>query len=216
MMGICLCLSSCGLIDFEFDEAIEPVYSMHLNHHSLYVMEGDTFALTPEFEPYVYPNIAVYWSTSSDSVLAVEDNNIIAIAPGEAYVSATSVVQGNVDSCCVTVMPQWRTDVYSYPYEMIMYTRMTVNGEPFDSSRMKVAAFVDDECRGEGEIREYAGVQYLYFRIMGNMYDSKGNPEIVRFRLYIRDMLFCDYLPIRYLFDGETHGSLSKPLTLSY
>ena len=37
-------LTSCGIIDMEFDENVQDVYDMQLDHDTVYVTQGDSFA----------------------------------------------------------------------------------------------------------------------------------------------------------------------------
>ena len=198
---------SCGLVDYEFDEVLQDRYHMQLDHDTLYIMEGDTFALSPIYTPYL-SNGDVFWAVD-DSILCVNDNNIIANRVGESYVTAYSSVQSLKDSCYVRVMPKWECSPYDYPDEMIVNARVLVNGAFFDPSRMQIAAFVGDECRGVGVVKTYGDNKFVQFRISGVL-NMNDDIEIVRFRLYIRDMLVCTYFPLKMLFDGETHGTIEE------
>lgn len=204
---------SCGLVDFEFDENLQDHYSMRLNKDTVYIMVGDTFSLSPVYTP-ALSNGDVFWAVS-DSVLTMEDNNIVASSVGSTYIKAFSSVQNLKDSCYIKVMPRWECSPYDFQDEMIVNAKVMVNGQLFDPKTMKVAAFVDDECRGVGVLKKYGDKEFVQFRIWGHLYDG-DNFESVRFRVYIKDKLLCDYFPLKMVFDGETHGSLEQFKILLY
>lgn len=208
-------VASCSLIDFDFDDSLHDGCTMRMTRDSVFVMLGDTFTLSVDYYPQSNGVNAVMWSLSSDTVVSVKDNVFTAVGPGGVYVTAQSVTHGLTDSCYVSVM-EWEASPYTYPSEMIFYARVTINGEPFDPSTMRIAAFVNGECRGVGESRSFSGIDYVFFRIWGNNILSGNKREIVRFRVYKSDELLCDYIPLGYYFDGETHGSLSDLVELNY
>ena len=200
---------SCSLVSFDFNEYEERGYVMHLNRDTVYIMEGDTFTLSPLYTPELHGD-NVFWA-STDSVLKIDGNNIIASKVGDTYVKAYSSYQNLTDSCYVNVMPKWRTPIYDYPYETIVNANVMIDDNFFDPSKMKVAAFINGECRGLGIPKDYFGTTIIQFRICGN--PSEHNEQI-RFRLYIHDELFCEYFPQTIPFDGATHGTISSLVVL--
>lgn len=206
-------VASCGLVDYEFDENLQDSYSMHLNKDTVFIMQGDTFSLSPVYTP-VLTNGDVFWSVT-DSILTMSDNDIIASSVGTTYVKAFSSVQNLKDSCYVCVMPKWEYSPYDFQEEMIVNAQVMVNGRMFDPATMTVAAFVDDECRGVGVLKRYGDKEFVQFRIGGRMYDE-NQFEVVRFRIYVKDELLCAYFPLKLVFDGETHGSLEQFRILLY
>ena len=92
MMAIAtIAVSSCSLVDFDFDELEEDRYELHLNRDTVYIMEGDTFSLSPIYTPEPIEG-HVFWQ-SNDSFLTIKGNNIIASSVGDTYVKAYSSFQ---------------------------------------------------------------------------------------------------------------------------
>jgi len=217
-MTLLMGVSSCRLIDYDFDEPLMPAYEMALDRDTIYVMVGDTFALIPTFTPEIERDGSVYWTVEDSSVVEAYNNRFIATAMGDSYVTATSVIQGLQDSCYVIVMPHWVVEPYAHSDQMIIYATVGINGYYFNPKNMMIAAFVGDECRGVGELKTFGEERYVQLRIYGEMLDEDGNPEVVRFRVYMHedDNIVCEYLSTSIFFDGETHGTLSEPVNLIY
>ena len=192
---------SCSLVSFDFDVVKQDSYEMHLNKDTVYVMEGDTFSLSPLYLPIIHDGNA-FWA-SDDSILHISGNSIIASNVGSAYVKAYSSYQNLSDSCFVNVMSRWKTPVYDYPNEMIVNAKIMFEGEKVDPYKVKVAAFINGECRGLGVFKNYFGEDIFQFRVCGNIGDYN---EIVHFRIYILEELICTYFPQILVFDGDIHG----------
>ena len=116
----------------------------------------------------------------------------------------------------VVVMPGWRFDPYSWPYETVVYADVRYNGEPL-SGNMMVGAFVGNECRAIGEVKEWNGVRYTQFRIGSELfnYSEPGEDEVyasetIRFMLYDPATHLMREHPETLTFDGEAHGTLSN------
>ena len=193
-----LALTSCGLM--EMDEQVEfPVTELTLDRDTVCVMVGDRFALTPVIKP--------------DSV-SVEDNVFTAKTAGWALVRAISVSQQLEDSCWVEVMPRWEDNRYEYPHEMMVYADVTVDGQPFDPETMMLGAFVEDQLRGIGVLKESNGIRYVSFRVGSDMMEYNTDPdgynETIRFRVYLKRQLRYKEFPQTIEFDGQTHGTLNR------
>jgi hypothetical protein len=209
-----LSVTSCALVDFDFDEKLQGKYDMHISNDTVFVMLGDTFSLSTVFSPDSKALTAVQWATTDDSIVAINGNVFTAVRPGTTYVTATSVYHNVQDSCFVQVM-KWDVSPYQYPQETIFYAQVTVDDDMFDPDFMTIAAFINGECRGLGELKKYGDVEVVQFRVWGEVMATDG-PEIIRFRIYRSDNLLCDFMPYSYFFDGETHGTLSSPVVLEY
>ncbi len=207
---------SCGLIDLDVSEDAQEAYELFLEHDSVYVMEGDVFTLSPRFSPDSVSNREVFWRSGADSVVTIVDNTLIAQSEGETYVSAVSVQDRHTDSCYVYVMPRWEVNVHDYPYEMVVYAKVSVHGQPIDPTHMLIGAFAEGTCRGIGVLKESNGISYMEFRILGNMqYRGELGEEEVTFFAYDRKNLMRYEFPAYLIYDGETHGSLSNLFTLN-
>lgn len=210
MAMVLIAFASCGLVDFDFGESLPGRYDMHLNKDTVYIMEGDSFSLYPIYTPEISEG-NVFW-TSNDSILEFRNNIFHAKRTGETDVTAFSPIQSLKASCYVNVMPKWETPIYDYPDETIIYARVLYDGKFINPKKIKVAAFIDDECRGVGELKDFYGSSVIQFRVCGDL----SVDEYIRFRIYYLDKLLCDYFPQKIVFDGNTHGMVSSLLLLSY
>lgn len=207
--------ASCGLLDIDSNDSLPK--AMQLDRHTAYLMVGDQLELHPAFTPDDESNIGVLWTSSDDNVLSVGENMFNALSPGTSMVRAFSTDGLMEDSCLVYVMRRWEMTDAEYPYEMLVYAKVTVHGQPFDPATMMLGAFVDDEMRGAGELMEWQGQTYVRFRIGSDMryYDPEGISETVTFRVYNRHELLYEEFPQTLEYDGEAHGTLTNLYQLS-
>ena len=221
---ICFCLvgmlTGCGLIDMEFDKETQEVISIRFNYDTVYVMMGDTFLLAPYIYPDTVSNDVLYMFSGNEQVVGIQNDTIFAAGEGETEIVAISVNHAVSDTCHVIVMPRWtEPSGYDYINDMVVYTHILVTGyEP--GSRMIFGAFCNDEVRGLAvPLRDDRS---LYrFRVWSDeFYVSEGDPgnEKITFRSYnprtLQMQKSSNSLTIP--FDGQTHGSPSKPLELRF
>ena len=221
---ICFCLvgmlTSCGLIDMEFDPVTQQIISMEFNYDTVYVMKGDTFFLAPYIYPDTVSNTTMYMKSLDDDVVGVQNDTIFAAGEGETQVIAVSVSHGLADTCTVIVLPRWDVPLErEYINDMVVYAHILVGGFP-PGSKMMFAAFCDDEIRGLATPMNEDRTIYR-FRVWSDEYyvsgESPSNEEIT-FRAYNPRTLQMQY-PAKadtLHFDGETHGTPSKPLEMSF
>ena len=92
---ICFCLvgmmTSCGLIDMEFDPITQQVISMQFNYDTVYVMKGDTFFLAPYIYPDTVSNATLYMYSANDEVVGVQNDTIFAADEGETMVCQMNI-----------------------------------------------------------------------------------------------------------------------------
>jgi hypothetical protein len=208
---------SCGIIDMEIDEGGQIAYDMHLNHDTVYVMVGDTFVLEPVFFPDSVSNRELLFLSEDESVVALVNDTVIAMAEGETSVVGLSVHNGLSDTCMVYVMAPWVLNANDYSDDMVVYATATINGKPFDPAKMSIAAFAGSEMRGKGEVITIGDKQLLRFRIYSYLNfdsDMSADPEYIRFKCHDRENMTLITLPQYIIFDGETHGSPSEPVGL--
>lgn len=208
---------SCGIIDMEIDEGGQIAYDMHLKHDTVYVMVGDTFVLEPVFFPDSVSNRELLFLSEDESVVALVNDTVIAMAEGETSVVGLSVHNGLSDTCMVYVMAPWVLNANDYSDDMVVYATATIDGKPFDPTKMSIAAFAGSEMRGKGEVITIGDRQLLRFRIYSYLnYDSdiSEDPEYIRFKCHDRENMTLITLPQYIIFDGETHGSPSEPVGL--
>ena len=208
---------SCGIIDMEIDEGGQIAYDMHLKHDTVYVMVGDTFVLDPVFFPDSVSNRELLFLSEDESVVALVNDTVIAMAEGETSVVGLSVHNGLSDTCMVYVMAPWVLNANDYSDDMVVYATATINGKPFDPTKMSIAAFAGSEMRGKGEVITIGDKQLLRFRIYSYLNfdsDMSADPEYIRFKCHDRENMTLITLPQYIIFDGETHGSPSEPIGL--
>ena len=80
-----------------------PVTSVAVSPKTLDLEVGQTGPLTATVNPDNATNKAVIWSTSNDKVADVADGKVTAVAPGEAFITATTADGGFTATCKVTV-----------------------------------------------------------------------------------------------------------------
>lgn len=211
---------SCGLVDIEVDEQETTLtYDMRLDHDTVYVMQGEIFTLTPVFTPDSVASPEVYFLSAAEDIAKVENNSIIAVGPGETRITAISVLNDVEAYCDVFVMNQWSLNTSEFSDDMVVYAKVTVDGQPFNPSLQRIAAFVGPEFRGEGTLIKHNGAECIRFRVY-SYYDWGDMPpsssEMIRFGLYDREKLTFRYSEQYIMFDSETHGSLSSPVNITF
>lgn len=219
-MSTCsLLTASCGLLDMEFDEGTPMAYEMRLDRDSVHVMVGDTFVLAPIFVPDSMSHNEVLFVSEADGVATVSKNQVVGVSDGSTRIVAISVRDTLRAYCHVFVMAPWQVDPYAYSDDMVVYATATVGGKPFDPETQQIGAFSGPEFRGMGQLMEWEGRTFLQFRIYGHYEwgdDEPTMPERIRFACYDRKKVTFEYAPLVLSFDGETHGSPSEPLELSF
>ena len=76
-------LTSCGIIDMEFDENVQDVYDMQLDHDTVYVTQGDSFVLQPVFTPDSVSNREVFFQSANEEIAYIKNDTIYAESIGE-------------------------------------------------------------------------------------------------------------------------------------
>lgn len=228
--------TSCGYEDVLIE--LYEASNIEISQHTLDIWEGDTLSLgcqvsfrNGEPQTDMGDSNTYYWYTREDFTtvgVAYQDPDslfyvsmsgprVTARRQGETWIyvqcfglgqSITSAItpESVVDSCLVRVI-NWQDSLRftHYPYDMAICAALTYQGKPV-SERMELCAMVDGEVRGYGEHRTEHGIDYFYLRIYGR--EPQG--EEVKLRAYDHERICCYDLPISYLFDGETHGTLSN------
>ena len=205
-------LTGCGLIDMDLDGEAQPVQTMVLDHDTVYVMEGDRFALKPVFTPDTISNQAVFFASDDSEVVTIDEDSIQAVGKGWTTVTAVSVSGRFMASCEVCVMPRWQVSPYSYPDEMFVFAKVSVDGKEPDGDMM-VAALINDEVRGVGQWLTVGSYRCMVFRILNNGVDEV--PDRVDFACYNRTTFRVEYFKQWLTYDGETHGTPANPVSLT-
>lgn len=206
--------ASCGLMEMENEEVLAK--ELHLDRDTVWIMVGDEFTLQPVVKPDNVSIDAVTWTSSAPGVLSIKDGVFRGAGEGWARLHAKNIAVDVEDSCMVCVMRRWEDASHLFPYEMMVYASVTVNGKAFDPETMIVGAFVDGDMRGIGTLEKWKDTSYVRFRIGSELRsaDPDGFSETVNFRVYYRKELRYDEFPQTIDYDGETHGTLSNLFTL--
>lgn len=85
----------------------EPIHptSIEISKTELSIVEGQRETLTATVLPANADDKSVIWSSNNTSIATVSDGEIIAIAPGNATIIATTIDGGLTATCAVTVTP---------------------------------------------------------------------------------------------------------------
>lgn len=207
---------SCGLMEIEEEPAMAEV-KMYFDRDTIYIMKGETFTITPVFDPDSVTLNDIYWTTSNDTVVGVSENIFTAFREGWATVKGISVLHQIEDSCSVCVLNNWDYELPVYPYETVFYADVTVHGKPFNPETMKLYAYIGDELCGIGVQRENYGISYVELRVGSEQdvesgVDSEEDPilQLIKFRIYDKSRLIEEDVPGLVVFDGAAHGTLSN------
>ena len=151
------------------------------------------------------------WLIDQPEIARLCVDTLVAQQPGTAYVTAMSSATMRLDTCVVTVMPPWTVDRNKYFFDTVVYADISVAGRQLGDD-IAVAAFVDDELRGIAELKEAKGKRYAVIRVYGPV--SASDEDIITFKCYDRREVRLRTFDVQLPFDGETHGTLSKLITL--
>ncbi len=201
-------LTSCG--DFwTMDTAdVENDTHMGIVPQVVTILEGEQYAIPVWFAPDTLVNKTIYWETEDTDIATFRDDTLLAITPGLTRAIATSTIDRLTDTCWVQVMPHPEMDWGDFPYEMMLYASVTLHGRSLtiqNQDSVIIAAYVDNDLRGVGQMREAHGREYFIMRI--GAYRPAG--DVVRLRCYYRGRALAEWFPQELTFDGEAHGTLS-------
>lgn len=210
-----LCITSCGLIDMEFDPFTQQISDVSFVYDTVYVMKGDTFFLAPYFSPDTVNNSSFFMRSCDDDVVRVQTDTILASGEGSTLLIATSASGDKSDTCTVIVMKPWQVTPYEYPNDMVVYAHITFDGNT-PPSRMVFGSFCDDEPRGVAIPMKEDRSLYR-FRIWSNsvLVNEEAFGEDIYFRGYDPLTLQVYEFPLELPFTGQTHGTPSKPIELA-
>lgn len=212
MVGL---LTSCGLIDMEFDPTTQQIISMSFAHDTVYVMRGDTFFLAPYIYPDTVGNNTLYMYAEDDSIVGVRNDTIYAAEEGITQLVAVSVSHAIKDTCTVVVMEPWDRYFRDYLYDQVIYATLNMPaGHTFNPNSMMVGAFIEGECVGVGRpVETPTGQQLLHFRCW---LDSDDDPDTeMYFMIYYKPTLQLGYITETVPCDGATRGTPSRPFVLN-
>lgn len=208
-----LSLSSCGDFWTIDTSDVTSGHHMSLSRRVVTIMEGERYAIPVMFTPDTLVNKTVYWEIEDDDIAVFHDDTLVALKPGLTRAIATSTVDRLSDTCWVKVMPLASINYGDYAYDMMVYASVTLHGRSLtvdNADSVVVGAYVGEQLRGIGQMRQERGIDYMVMRIGAN----RPSGDRVRLRCYYRGRALAEWFPDTLLFDGETHGTLSRLLPL--
>lgn len=225
--------TACGMLEFETEEQ-GAATGMILSPKNLYVLVGDTFRIETAFEPDTLFVDDIYWSSEYDSIAAPvmsEAGCFVANGAGTTSVTAMSVYYRLIDHVSVIVDDRWETSMLDYPLSTVVYAHPEISGRHVTDG-LTLGAFIDGQLRGVGKLKQLTytdaqtkqqkTVEYVEIRIYGDgsVFDS-GDPEDpmtpdkISFRCYDKKNYVRLNIKETLTFDGETHGSPTKPFVFT-
>lgn len=214
-----LFLSSCGEF-WEFEsQQVATADAMTLGRKVINLMVGDSCVVPVNFVPKSQSSYTVFWLTDDEEICRFKGDTLVAVAEGQTRAIAFTSIDRLRDTCYVNVIPAFEDVTADYPYDMMVYADVDIHGEKLtsqNSCRHQIAAYVGDEMRGLGVVREFTAaknkISYLELRVWSPF--SYGDK--VTFRCYYRGTGRMELFPDTITFDGEMHGTLSDlyPLRL--
>ena len=207
MAGVAVAMAAvagaCGELA-DTPDVIKPL-EMKLSRSRIFIAEGSSYQLVPVFTPNTVTDLGVFWMSNDAEIARVVNGKVTGVAQGETRIKAISVSALKEDSCLVTVLPKLYTNPNNYPYDMVIYADVSVHGRPADGS-MLIGAFCGDELRGIGVQHEWKGIPYTVLRI----YSPTARGEIITLGCYHVEEALMEMFDDVFVFDGESHGSLSS------
>lgn len=212
VIALAFSLGACGEF-YTFDDMQSvDIESMRVAQDTAYIMVGDTMALRVDFDPPTVENRPVYWHTNrsvNDSSAIIVNDTILALTAGELDVMATGGSGAVSDTCHVVVFDRWDEHNFEIeqPSDMVIYSNITVGGEPWKISAQQVAAFTRGTIIGYAVEREAHGIRYALLRLW-SLADQNVGP--VTFLCYDREKHLLYQAEQRPEFDALTAlGTLS-------
>lgn len=211
---LCLCLGLTAFTSCEITEE-EPIDAlwMELDRDSIVVMLGDTCRLNMRFLPDTVTNVTAFWEIidSTGVINVLQNGAVIATQTGEADVRVVAANERFEDTCHVVVIDDWRELYETYPYDMIVYADVNVLGHHNNADSLRIAAFIDGEMRGYGQVRTDHGITYTFFRIW---HERPSNGKVT-FRYYLPYEFATGELDFNMTFDEAVHGRLNNLISIS-
>lgn len=210
-----LLLSACGDF-FQFDNAdLTTASRMGLSRQVVTLVVGDEYCIPVWFSPDTLINNTVYWESMDDSIATFVDDTLVARSQGLTRAIAFTTIDRLRDTCWVQVLPEMYVAPGSYPYEMMIYASVDIHGTRLtygNDSAVVIGAFVGNELRGVGRMKQDFGIDYMAIRV----HSPLPYGEQVTLRCYYRGQARAELFPDEFYFDGNHYGTLSNlyPLVL--
>ena len=188
---------------------------MTLPRRVVNLVVGDHYRIPVTFNPSEASTEAVWWMLADEAVAQFENDTLVGMAEGQTVAYVISVADRLTDSCLVNVLPPLYVPPKGYIYDMVIYAAVNIHGKVYtqeDEDSLIVCAYKDRELRGIGKMRRWQDRDYMEVRVWSPFYYG----ELIDLRCYYRGKAKVELFPDQFIFDGETHGTLSSlyPLVL--
>ena len=207
-------LTSCGEFWELETKDVGEKGTMTLQRKIVSIVVGDGYKVPVTITPSELATNAVFWLSENNDVAFIRNDSIIGQSEGIARVVAFSTLSQLRDTCYAYVMPSMEVLTGTYPYDMVIYANVTVHGKKLTAETAKdisVVAFVGEQVRGIGQMRKHKDKEYMELRVWG---PAPSSDEEVAIRCYFKKEAKLEVFDVDLTFDGEQHGTLSKPLEL--
>ena len=186
--------SSCGdFFELDTHEALKAA-KITIGQRVVALATGDVYKVPVSFTPSDVPTTTVLWLAEDESVATVRNDSVVGVGEGITRLFAFSVLDNLRDTCYAYVMPSLEVMAGRYAYDY------------------RVIAFVGDQVRGVGQMRQHKDKEYMELRIWG---PSPSSDEQVELRCYLsKEARIQVFATTGLTFDGLQHGSLKNPLKL--
>ena len=207
---------ACGeYLDFDTGD-IKIAGSMSLPRKVFPMVVGDSYVIPVTFTPDSVDVATVFWQSDDKTIALFRNDTLIAVGEGITHMIACATIDRLRDTCWVEVLPAFYTPSSDYPYDMVVYASVNLHGTPLTKEmdgNVIIAAYVDNDLRGIGQMMESNGRQYLQLRIWSPYTDAEQISLRCYYRGQARIELFADTIPFT---DGQMLGTLSNlyPLVL--
>ncbi|MCC8037243.1 MAG: hypothetical protein LIP02_03785 [Bacteroidales bacterium] len=198
-------MSSCGI--FGDMDSTDFATAMDLNRHDISLMVGDTFQLEVTYAPETAKAPDTYWEVMQGmTITSVDPQGVVtATQVGESLIRARATANSLTDTCHVSTFARWEwADIPNNEYDMVVYADVQAHG--LSNNGIQVAAFINNQLRGLGEVSTSQDRTYTRIRVW-HSYPQGGT---VTFRYYIPAQARAGLLDYSTTFSGETQGSLSN------
>lgn len=217
-MAVGLLVTGCGEL-FELDTEQLDTAHMKIDRTSIDIMVGDTYTFNVVQAPSSAKDKAVSWTSANTKVASFQGDKLKAVSAGSTVVTVEWLSEKLKASCIVNVIPQWKLNNRIYPYDMMIFAKVTVGGRPIDKDCV-VAAFGEDidgneEVCGLGELITEHGITYMSLRV----FSPTASGSDIYLRCYDRKRMLVveisqDDVPLSFNEDG--YGSLSALCNIDF
>ena len=206
LASLMVLLGSCGELyeaDEEGGETIKATVT--LSQTTLSLMVGDEYKIGVTLSPDTLKNKALFWESADTKVVSMQGDTLRAVAPGETTVTVSWPSQDVSGQATVTVLPVWQMATVTYPYDMLVFASVTVNGHAADDDCVVAVFDEDGNLRGVAQPRTDDGISYMLLRV----YSPDGIAETLFLRCYDRTRALVSEAEATLTFSANSLGALS-------